>query len=92
MVERLLLVVGEGEKEEIVTAAEQLMQRGLEKGRTEGRVMERREMLLDLLRARFGVLDPTAEARVLAADPDQLKGWMLRIVKAATMDEVFAEE
>ncbi|MFT3772193.1 MAG: Rpn family recombination-promoting nuclease/putative transposase [Minicystis sp.] len=88
LVERLLLVVGEEEKEEIVTAAEQLMERG----REQGRVMEQREILLEQLRVRFGAMESAVEARVLAADPAQLRRWLLRFATAATVAEVFAQE
>jgi hypothetical protein len=83
LVEQLLLVVGEESKEEIVTAAEQLMQRGAER--------ERREMLLEQLQARFGTLTKSVEARVRDADAAQLKRWLLRVVTAPTLDDVLVE-
>ena len=96
LVERLLLVVGEESKEEIVTAAEQLIERGrkegLKKGLEKGRESERREVLLELLCARFGPLPEPAAAQVRAADPAQLKRWLVRVVTAPTLAEVLAEE
>jgi hypothetical protein len=88
LVERLLLVVGEESKEEIVTAAEQL----IERGREQGRESERREVLLELLRTRFGTLPRSAAARVRAADPAQLKRWLVRVVTAPTLAEVLAAD
>jgi hypothetical protein len=83
LVDRLLLVVGEESKEEIVTAAEQLMERGRESAW--------REVLLTQIRARFGTLSESAAARVRTADPAQLKQWLVRVVTAPTLDEVLAE-
>jgi predicted transposase/invertase (TIGR01784 family) len=87
LVERLLLVVGEEDKEEIVTAGETLIARGLEKGRAEAH----REILLEQLRARFGRLPSSAPDRVQAADTAQVKRWLLRVVTATTLAEVFAD-
>jgi len=104
LVERLLSVVGVEGQEEVVTAAEQLiargrkegLEKGLEKGREEGleegRAMERRNMLLEQLRARFGALPRSAAARVRAADPAQLKRWLVRVVTAPTLADVLAED
>lgn len=84
LVERLLSVVNEESKEEIVTAGEQLIERG--------RREERREVLLEQLRSRFGTLPDSAATRVGAADPAQLKRWLVRVLTAATVAEVLAEE
>jgi flagellar biosynthesis/type III secretory pathway protein FliH len=95
-----LLVVGEESREEIVTAAEQLIERGrkeglekgLKKGLEKGRESERREVLLELLCARFDTLPESAAARVRSADPAQLKRWLVRVVTAPTLADVLAEE
>ena len=72
------------------------LEKGLEKGRKEGleqgREAERRELLLEQLRARFGALPRSAAARVRAADPAQLKRWLVRVVTAPTLAEVLADE
>jgi Putative transposase, YhgA-like len=47
LVQRLLAAVGEEGKEEIMTAADQLMERGREQGLEKGREQGRREMLLE---------------------------------------------
>jgi predicted transposase/invertase (TIGR01784 family) len=83
LVDQLLLVVGEEGKEEIVTAGEKLMERG--------RNAERREMLLELLRKRFGTVTAQVEARIRAADPAQLKRWLLRVVEVPTLADVLAD-
>jgi flagellar biosynthesis/type III secretory pathway protein FliH len=103
LVERLLLVVGEEEKEEIVTAGETLIARGRKQGREQGReegreeglekgrAEARREMLLEQLHARFGRLPRSVPERVQAADTAQVKRWLLRVVTATTLAEVFAD-
>jgi hypothetical protein len=48
------------------------------------------EMLLRLLRIRFGTLPTDAVARVQEADPEILLHWSERVLTAATLDEVFA--
>jgi hypothetical protein len=55
-------------------------------GRREGEA----EMLLRLLRLRFGPLPMDAVARVQAADPETLLHWSERVLTAATLDEIFA--
>ena len=80
--QRLLAAVGEEGKEEIMTAADQLMARGREQGR--------REMLLDQLGERFGVLPDAAVARVRAADMTELQLWSKRVLTAPELDDVFA--
>lgn len=87
LVEQLLLVVGEEGKEEIVTAGEQL----IERGRNEGRLAERRELLLEQLRERFGAVGGELEARIRTADPAQLKQWLLRVVTAPTLADVMTD-
>jgi hypothetical protein len=86
LVERLVLVVGEESKEEIVTAAEQLMERGREEVRK-----EQRDMVLALLGARFGTLPAAIAGRVGAAGPAQLKRWAIRVLTAASLSDVLSE-
>jgi flagellar biosynthesis/type III secretory pathway protein FliH len=94
LVKKLLAAVGDEGKEDIMTAAEQLMERGrqqgLDRGREQGREQGRKEMLLDLLRERFGALPDAIVARVAAADMAQLVVWSKRVLTAPTLDDVFA--
>lgn len=64
-----------------------LMAEGLE----QGRVSERREMLLALLEGRFGDVVETKRSKILEADADQLKAWALRVLHADSIDAVFSE-
>ncbi len=90
LVARLLAAVGEEGKEEIMTAADQLMERGREQGLKQGLELGRREMLLDLLRERFGVLSGAVIARVTAAGLVELQAWSKRVLTAPGLDDVFA--
>jgi hypothetical protein len=81
LVKRLLAAVGAEGKEEIMTAAEQLMERGREQ--------ERRGMLLKQLHRRFGVLPDSVVARVAAADMAELDTWSMNLLSAPVLDDVF---
>jgi hypothetical protein len=63
--------------------------------RAEGHAAGRREgeaeVLLRLLRARFGALPEDVTARLNAADAETLLRWSERVLSASTLDEVFAE-
>jgi hypothetical protein len=83
MVERLL------EHDDLVMELPYL-RRIREEGRQEGRREGEAEMLLRLLRIRFGTLPTDTEAHVQAADPETLLRWSERVLTAATLDEVFA--
>jgi hypothetical protein len=61
-------------------------QRGEKRGEKRGEAA----LLLRLLERRFGVLPGWARDRVLAADTSVLEEWGLRVLDAATLEEVFA--
>jgi hypothetical protein len=84
LVKQLIAVVGQGSKEEVMSVADWLEQ----KGRQEGRLDKGRKMLLKQLRARFGEVPPSAEARIQAAEEDQLDTWFDRGLSAPTLDDV----
>ena len=90
LVRRLLAAVGDEGTEEIMTAADQLMERGREQGFQQGLERGRREMLLDQLRERFGALPDAAVARLTAAGMAELQAWSKRVLTAPGLDEVFA--
>jgi hypothetical protein len=68
---------------------------GLAKGRAEGRDEGRAEgeaqMLLKYLGSRFTVPARIRDRVTACTDTDQLEAWFDRAIKAATLDEVFAE-
>ena len=84
LIARLAAAVGDEFKEEIVTAAEQLMERGRQRGAEQGG----RDLLLLILRQRFGVLPETVIARVAAADLALIHEWGTRVATAPTLDDV----
>jgi predicted transposase YdaD len=88
MVARLLDVVGSEHTEEIMTAGEQLIERGMKAGLEKGRKEGQEQSLLKLLRARFGALSEAAAARIHAADSTRLDAWFDRALTAATVDDV----
>jgi predicted transposase YdaD len=80
------------EKESIVTAGEQLIERGrqegLAKGRKEGLKEGQAEMLLKQLRLRFGALPEEAALKVYAADAATLERWAEQVLTARSLAEV----
>jgi predicted transposase/invertase (TIGR01784 family) len=75
------------------TIAEMFEERGWEKGRQEGRqeglLVGERNLLLRMLRRRFGEVTPVALARITTADQPALERWAEQLLTAATLDEVF---
>jgi predicted transposase YdaD len=73
---------------------EQWKQEGLQAGLQEGLLAGRQQggsaLLLRLLERRFGVLPGWATDRVRAADIATLDEWSLRVLDAASLEEVLA--
>ena len=86
LVAKLLAAVGDEGKEEIMTAADQLMERGRAQGRQQGL----RDVVLTQLRARFGALPDAVVARVGVAGTAELDRWSVSLLTAPTLDGVFA--
>ncbi len=78
----------------LATRIEKWMEESKQQGRLEGEQRGRQSgkaaLLLRLLERRFGVLPDWARDRVLAADTDRMEEWGLRVLDAASLDEVFA--
>ncbi len=66
----------------LVQGRKQGIEQGLEQGKA--------SLLSKQLTKRFGVLPPKAEQKLRSADSDQLERWALRLIDAATLDEVFS--
>ncbi len=66
-------------------------ERGLKQGEERGLARGRREMLLRLLRSRFGEPSDATQARVNGADIPTLDRWADRVLTARTLDEVWCE-
>jgi hypothetical protein len=82
----------------LASRAENWKQQWLQEGRQEGR-QERRQkgrqegeaiLLMHLLERRFGALPDWAKERIAAADSVALEEWGLRVLDAASLDDVLA--
>jgi predicted transposase/invertase (TIGR01784 family) len=72
-------------EQEVMTAAELLTNRGIDKGLARGRA----EMLSKQLTLKFGELSEHDRARLEAASVDELDAWAMRVLTATTLDQVF---
>ena len=63
---------------------------GRDKGRDQGHVEGRQSMLCMLLEERFGPLPAAIEQRVRAAGPDELDAWSRAVLRATSLDDIFA--
>jgi hypothetical protein len=86
-------------EEEMVSMVERLLEEDewllelpyLRRIRAEGRREGEAEVLLRLLRSRFGSLPDDVTARLNTADAETLLRWSERVLSASTLDAVFAE-
>ncbi|KAF0142060.1 MAG: putative transposase [Rhodospirillaceae bacterium] len=62
---------------------------GVQQDRTEGEAKGKAEMLLEMVRLRFGPLSPEGISRLRAADAAQLRKWSRRFINARTLADVF---
>jgi len=84
--------IGPEAKDIVVTAGQQLIEQGRQEGRQEGRQQGFQEVLLRLLRLRFGAqVDTQVEQRILTASVEQIETWSMRMLSAATLAELFAD-
>ena len=74
-------------QETIVTFIDEIEERGLRKGRAQGRA----QILLDQLAARFGRVPANVSARIMAANEATLTRWALRVLTAPTLEDVLDE-
>ncbi len=80
-------------REDVVTVADQIRQKGLEEGLQEGLLRGERLMFLRILRGRFGdKVTSHIEGQVNAADKPTLDLWTDRFAKASTLDDVFSKK
>ena len=71
----------------IKTAAERLIEEGMEKGIREGHV----EALVRLLEKRFGALDESLQKRIATADLDRITHFLDRVLEVDTPQQLFEE-
>lgn len=63
---------------------------GKAEGRLEGKAEGKAELLVGLLRAKFGELPTAIEGRILRASDEEFRTWSGRVLAANSLDEVFA--
>jgi hypothetical protein len=85
--ELLARQVGREAAEEIMTTAEMLRREGEARGKVQGKA----ELLLFLLRQRFGRLPAATAARVEKATADELNVWSSRVLAASSLTAVLAD-
>jgi hypothetical protein len=75
-----------------MTAGQQLIEQGRQQGVEQGRQQGIQELLLRLLRQRFGdEVNTQVEQRIAAASLEQLDAWSARVLSAATLSDLFAD-
>jgi flagellar biosynthesis/type III secretory pathway protein FliH len=79
----------EGRQEGIQLGRQEGIQLGRQEGFEQGRRRGEAELLLRLLRSKFGPVPKKIQARLRNAQPEQLLEWGERLVKANSLDEVF---
>ncbi len=65
-----------------------LIEEWMEESAARARAAEARELLLELLRARFGELPPSVIAQVENAEPEWCREMAVRLLKANSLDEL----
>ena len=71
-----------------MTAGQELIEQGRQQGRRQGV----QELLLRLLRQRFGAeVTPHVEQRIATASVEQIETWSVRVLSSATLAELFAD-
>ena len=80
--------LGPEAKDAIMTAGQRLIEQGRQQGRQQGI----QELLLLLLRQRFGdAVDAHVKQRIVTASIEQIEVWSARVLSAATLAELFAD-
>jgi hypothetical protein len=73
----------------LATIADELKQLGRQEGRQEGAVDALRTVLALQIEQRFGPLDPTVQALIVAADIDALQRALSRVAVVSDLGAVF---
>jgi hypothetical protein len=84
--------LGSEAKDAIVTAGQQLIEQGRQQGIEQGRQQGVQELLVRLLRQRFGdAVGSDVEHRITSASLEQIEAWSLRVLSVASLAELFAD-
>ncbi len=74
---------------DIITAREEGLEEGIQKGREEG-IQAMRSLLLTLIEARFGQRLPDwVLSRLRVATPEQLQQWGVSLTQAQRLEDIF---
>jgi hypothetical protein len=91
--EELTRELGPKGEDAFMTGAEMLVQREVERARAkalaEGKAEGKAESLLLLMERKFGAVAPAVGDRVRAGTDSELDRWLVRILTATTVDELF---
>jgi flagellar biosynthesis/type III secretory pathway protein FliH len=82
----------EGRQEGIRLGRQKGIQLGRQEGLEQGRRQGEAELLLRLLRRKFGSVPRKIQTRLRDAHPEQLLEWGERLLTANSLEEVFPEE
>ncbi len=69
----------------------QWLQQGIEQGRERGFQEGESTFLLELLKGKFKTVPASYSRKIVAASPDSLLAWGLRVLNSSTIDEVFED-
>jgi predicted transposase/invertase (TIGR01784 family) len=84
--------VGTETKDAIVPTGPQLIEQGRQEGRLEGRREGGQQLLMRLMRLRFGRdVDADVERRIVAGTFEDIETWSERVLAAATLADIFAD-
>ena len=78
----------EGRQEGLELGMQQGMREGIATGKRDGTA----KMLERLLMRRFGPIDEDARTRIASASAEQLDDWTLRVLDAATLEDVLRDD
>ncbi len=77
-------------QEDIMDLVEHFAEQKKQEGRAEGRAEGRRELLLELIAAKFGRPSEDVAARLASATPEDLDRWAERLLRASSIEAIFA--
>jgi len=90
MIEAIIENSHDDVRESAKTTFDWIQEQGWAKGLEEGE-NKIRALLIRQLELRFGALPLVAKARILAADPQQVETWALRMLTAESLDETLGD-
>lgn len=89
--ERMAVVLDERMVESLQYSMTEALDKGWSLGRAEGNAKGKAEALLTVARSKFGSVPEDRLETVRFASPNELDGWLHRVHKATSLDEVFDE-